>query len=144
MRRTKIVCTIGPSSSKQSDLERLVRGGMDVARLNFSHGTHEEHLAVLTKLRDISRKQDRAVAILQDLSGPKVRLGNFGAPLVLKKGQEVAFSLNAYDPIAYIPLLPSPSHFVTLTPIVPSSMSSLSPGLKAAISSGKGKGNSGI
>ncbi|MBI4635343.1 MAG: pyruvate kinase [Candidatus Rokubacteria bacterium] len=78
MRRTKIVCTIGPASRGAADLERLVAAGMDVARLNFSHGTHAEHAEVIQLIREGEARWGRPVAILQDLQGPKVRLGTFG------------------------------------------------------------------
>jgi pyruvate kinase len=78
MRRTKIVCTIGPASSSAGDLDRLVNAGMDVARLNFSHGTHAEHAEVVRRIRDGESRWHRPVAILQDLQGPKIRLGTFG------------------------------------------------------------------
>ena len=78
MRRTKIVCTVGPASSGPADLERLVAAGMDVARINFSHGTHAEHAEVIRHLRQGDERWGRPVAILQDLQGPKIRLGTFG------------------------------------------------------------------
>ncbi len=78
MRRTKIVCTIGPASSSPDELDRLVHAGMDVARLNFSHGTHAEHAEVVRRIRDGEARWHRPVAILQDLQGPKIRLGTFG------------------------------------------------------------------
>jgi pyruvate kinase len=75
MRRTKIVCTIGPSSSSDKMLEGLIRAGMNVARLNFSHGDYASHRRVIRKIRQLERKLRRPVAILQDLPGPKVRIG---------------------------------------------------------------------
>ncbi len=72
--RTKIVATIGPASSTPEVLRELVKAGVDVLRLNFSHGTHEQHSAVVRHIRAISRELDRHVAILQDLCGPKMRL----------------------------------------------------------------------
>src|SRR5437773_5259241 len=78
MRHTKIVCTIGPSSSDVATLDRLVAAGMDVARLNFSHGTHAEHAEVIQRLRAAEERWRRPIAILQDLQGPKIRLGTFG------------------------------------------------------------------
>jgi len=72
--RTKIVATIGPASSSPQKLRELVTAGVDVFRLNFSHGTHEQHSAVVENIRAISRELDRHVAILQDLCGPKMRL----------------------------------------------------------------------
>ena len=78
MRRTKIVCTIGPASSSSDELDRLVAAGLDVARLNFSHGTHDEHADVVRRIREGEARWQRPVAILQDLQGPKIRLGTFG------------------------------------------------------------------
>jgi len=93
LRRTKIVCTIGPSSRKRGVIEKLLRAGMDVARLNFSHGTHEEHAQAIADLRAMAAKHDRPLALLQDLSGPKVRLGTFPvASVLLRRGQEVGFT----------------------------------------------------
>ncbi|PYN98814.1 MAG: pyruvate kinase [Candidatus Rokuibacteriota bacterium] len=78
MRRTKIVCTIGPASSSAALLDRLVAAGMDVARVNFSHGTHGEHAEVIRQIRLGEERWGRPIAILQDLQGPKIRLGTFG------------------------------------------------------------------
>src|SRR5216117_3927598 len=78
MRRTKIVCTIGPASSSAAELDRLVTAGLDVARLNFSHGTHEEHAEVIERIRAGEARWGRPIAVLQDLQGPKIRLGTFG------------------------------------------------------------------
>jgi pyruvate kinase len=74
-RKTKIVCTIGPASESPQILEALVQSGMNVARLNFSHGTHEEHLKKIKTIRQIADRLRRPVAILQDLGGPKIRVG---------------------------------------------------------------------
>lgn len=76
-KRTKIVATIGPSSADPRILEKLIHAGMNVARLNFSHGSHEEHAAYIKNIRIASAKAGEPVAILQDLSGPKVRIGDF-------------------------------------------------------------------
>src|SRR5262245_57810513 len=73
--RTKIVATIGPASRKPDVLRKLIETGVNVFRLNFSHGTHDEHSAVLADIRALSRNLGRHVAILQDLCGPKMRLG---------------------------------------------------------------------
>ena len=78
MRRTKIVCTIGPASSGAALLDRLVAAGMDVARVNFSHGTHAEHAETIRQIRIGEERWGRPIAILQDLQGPKIRLGTFG------------------------------------------------------------------
>ena len=75
MRRTKIVCTIGPASQSETVLKRLIQAGMDVARLNFSHGDYAFHASIIKKIRRIARRIERPVAILQDLQGPKIRVG---------------------------------------------------------------------
>jgi len=89
-RRTKIVCTLGPASHTEERIEALLRAGMNVARLNFSHGTHDEHAATITRLRAVAARLDVPVAILQDLQGPKIRTGPLlgGAPVSLQAGQE--------------------------------------------------------
>src|SRR3990172_7967268 len=95
-RRTKIVCTIGPASSKPEVISRLIDAGMDVARLNFSHGTLEEHGEVIRTVRELSGKKNRPVAILQDLQGPKVRLGLFrGGSATIHAGDQ--FTLTTRD-----------------------------------------------
>jgi len=75
MRRTKIVCTLGPSSSSPTVIRDLIAAGMNVARLNFSHGSHEEHAQRIKMVREEADRQGRTVAILQDLQGPKIRVG---------------------------------------------------------------------
>jgi pyruvate kinase len=80
MRKTKIVATLGPATSTPDLVEKLIRAGMDVARLNFSHGTLEEHRDHVKYVKEISTRLDRAVACLQDLSGPKIRTGSVGSP----------------------------------------------------------------
>ncbi|MCZ7648437.1 MAG: pyruvate kinase [Planctomycetota bacterium] len=89
-RRTKIVCTIGPSCDDRRTLERMIRAGMDVARLNFSHGEHAEHDKALERIREAARRVGRVVGILQDLCGPKIRLGKLpGDVQQVRAGQEV-------------------------------------------------------
>ena len=88
MPRTKIVCTIGPSSCSADVIREMIRSGMNVARLNFSHGTHEEHRQIFELIRTISREESEPVGILQDLCGPKIRVGHVLAPGVrLSSGQ---------------------------------------------------------
>jgi len=74
-RKTKIVCTIGPASESPQIIEALIMAGMNVARLNFSHGTHEDHLRKIVGIRQIAERLKQPVAILQDLAGPKIRIG---------------------------------------------------------------------
>lgn len=95
MRRTKIVCTIGPASDSPEVLERLIRAGMDVARLNFSHGTPEEHERRIRLIREISERVGKTVAILQDISGPKMRIGDMAREVNLVAGQP--FTLTTRD-----------------------------------------------
>jgi len=94
MRRTKIVCTIGPATESEAQLEQLMRAGMNVARLNFSHGTHQEHEQVIERVRAISARLGYPVAILQDLQGPKIRTGVLqdGKPITLFDGMQVTIT----------------------------------------------------
>ncbi len=102
-RRTKIVCTIGPASDGDI-LPQLLEAGMNVARLNFSHGTHAEHGARIKRLRDLAASKQVPLAILQDLSGPKMRIGEVpGGEVKLLDGE--AFYLSAV-PLQKIPELP--------------------------------------
>ena len=73
--RTRIVATVGPASSDAEILSRMVAAGVNVFRLNFSHGTHEEHTAMLATIRRVAKEKGRHIGILQDLCGPKMRLG---------------------------------------------------------------------
>ena len=92
MRRTKIVATIGPASRDPEVLVRMVAAGMDVARLNFSHGTHEEHHEVAALVREAAGRAGRPVAILQDLPGPKLRIGALeNETMPLRVGDVVTF-----------------------------------------------------
>lgn len=92
MRRTKIVATIGPASRDPETLVRLVEAGMDVARLNYSHGTLEEHAETVRRVRDAAGRAGRPVAILQDLPGPKLRIGPLGEGVVeLAAGARLTF-----------------------------------------------------
>ncbi|MBM4307138.1 MAG: pyruvate kinase [Deltaproteobacteria bacterium] len=87
--KTKIVCTIGPASESSTVLESFIQAGMNVARLNFSHGTHEEHLRKIKAIRRLSDRLKRPVTILQDLSGPKIRVGKVKeGGIDLKRGEK--------------------------------------------------------
>jgi pyruvate kinase len=98
MRRTKIVATIGPASREPETLLRMVNAGMDVARLNYSHGTLEEHAETVQRVRDAAGRAGRPVAILQDLPGPKLRIGPLREDVVeLKPGERVIFSCGEED-----------------------------------------------
>jgi pyruvate kinase len=88
-RRVKIVATIGPASQDEAILERLILAGVNVARMNFSHGTHEEHAERIAIIRRVSEKLGISVGILQDLQGPKIRVGELPAPIQLSEGEVV-------------------------------------------------------
>jgi len=88
-RKAKIVATIGPASQDETVLEKFLLAGMNVARLNFSHGTHESHAARIMSLRAIATRLGQPLAILQDLQGPKIRVGMLDKPLTLVPGQQV-------------------------------------------------------
>src|SRR3984893_10627995 len=98
MRRTKIVATIGPASREPETLLALVEAGMDVARLNYSHGTLEEHAETVHRVRDAAGRVGRAVAILQDLPGPKLRIGPLKEDIVeLTPGERLTFACGGED-----------------------------------------------
>ncbi|MEN8780619.1 MAG: pyruvate kinase [Desulfobacterales bacterium] len=91
--KTKIVCTIGPASDSRDILERLIRAGMNVARLNFSHGDFAEHQTVIRRIREASRATGRRVTIMADLPGPKIRLGQFAEePVKLRVGDTLTLT----------------------------------------------------
>ena len=93
VRRTKIVATLGPASNSPEVLEQLILAGLDVARLNFSHGTPDEHKARAKLVRDLAAKHGRFVALLGDLQGPKIRIAKFANKKIeLKIGDQFTFS----------------------------------------------------
>ncbi|MGO8670971.1 MAG: pyruvate kinase [Capsulimonadaceae bacterium] len=117
MRRTKIVCTIGPATSSPDALRELARAGMDVARLNFSHGTYEFHAGVIRLLRELSQELGRPITVLQDLSGPKVRVGTIaGDGVCLKPGQDVVLTMDDVDGADGRINLPVPEIFEAVAP----------------------------
>jgi pyruvate kinase len=89
-RHSKIVCTIGPASCSPRIIERLLRAGMDVARLNFSHGSHQDHAQNIATLRKLALELEKTIAIMADLQGPKIRTGVLagGTPVILRAGQK--------------------------------------------------------
>ena len=91
MRRTKIVATLGPATSSPEAIAELITAGVDVVRLNFSHGTHQGHRVVFERVRDAAARANRVIAIMQDLSGPKIRTSALegGSPLQLVPGDEL-------------------------------------------------------
>src|SRR2546430_3710915 len=90
MRKAKIICTMGPASRDEPTLGKLVAAGMDCARLNFSHGTHDDHARAIANVRRASELAGRPIALLLDLQGPKIRVGKIkGGRLDLVEGQEI-------------------------------------------------------
>lgn len=87
--RTKIVATIGPASESKENLRKLILAGVDVCRLNFSHGEHEIHARVIANIRELNQELGTHVAILQDLQGPKLRIGKVDGEIMLNDGQEI-------------------------------------------------------
>ena len=87
MKKTKIVCTIGPASEDKSVFSDLVKEGLNVARLNFSHGDHVEHLARIVMIKEVRKELKQPIAILLDTKGPEIRTGKFEAPVILQEGQ---------------------------------------------------------
>ena len=94
LRRAKIICTIGPACNTEAAMRDLLRLGMDIARLNFSHGTHEDHSQHIQRLRRAAERESRTVCILQDLQGPKIRTGQLERhqPVLLKTGSLVTIT----------------------------------------------------
>ena len=98
MRKTKIVCTIGPASESEEMLEKLMNAGMNVARLNFSHGSHEEHKARIDTIRKVAKRLNKTIGLLLDTKGPEIRTHNMKDGLiVLEKGKEVIVSMNEVE-----------------------------------------------
>lgn len=92
-RRARIVATIGPASQDEATLQKLIEAGMDVARMNFSHGTHESHATVYQRLRLLSNRSGRPITILQDLQGPKIRTGEIeNGQVELQAGQRLTLT----------------------------------------------------
>ena len=87
-RRTKIVATLGPASDSPEKLRALVAAGMDAARLNLSHGTHEDHAERARRVRDVEAEAGRPIALIADLQGPKLRIGELAEPVVLRTGED--------------------------------------------------------
>src|SRR6059058_5911567 len=99
MRKAKIICTMGPASREEPTLGKLVEAGMDVARLNFSHGTHDDHLRAITAVLRAADLAGRPVALLLDLQGPKIRVGKIeGGKARLEAGAETVIAVKTEQP----------------------------------------------
>ena len=112
MKRTKIVATIGPASETKTKIEQMIKSGLNVARLNFSHGTYEHHQMLINNLRTVAKKLKTRIAIIQDLQGPRIRIGEVAkAGIEVNSGDEVILvpenyrvpikALSMYIPIQY-------------------------------------------
>jgi pyruvate kinase len=132
-RRTKIVATLGPSSDDAVILEELIKSGLDVARLNFSHGTHESHGALIQLIRTTSAKAGKPVSILQDLQGPKLRVGDLPSDSInLKAGQKIRFICAAANQNSL------PDDGIQTIPLdIPNVFSSLTVGNRVLLDDGK-------
>jgi pyruvate kinase len=106
-RRTKIVATVGPASAEPDTLAALVAAGMDGARLNFSHGSHEEHARRAQLVRDVQADAGRPLALIADLQGPKLRLGELPAPMTLDEGAEVVVVGEEASRDGHLPIMPA-------------------------------------
>jgi len=123
MRRTKIVCTVGPATESEEMIERLVLAGMNVARINFSHGTHDYLHELVKRIKRVRAKVKKPVAILQDLQGPKIRIGVIKEQIVqLVQGQEFVLTSDTVPGDAHrvsvslqtLPLEVTPGHPILL------------------------------
>ena len=124
MRRTKLVCTIGPACDSRAMLQRLVAAGMDVARINASHGSASYHRTLIRRIRQIRKKLGTATAILQDLQGPKIRIGKIlSGDVLLESGQEFILSADSVPgdkravsvSLETLPEVVSPGHPILLS-----------------------------
>jgi pyruvate kinase len=116
-KRTKIVATIGPASRDEGTLRQLIRSGMNVARINFSHGDHDTHGETIDRIRRIAQEENAVIAILCDMQGPKIRIGKIASePLMLKKGDQVTFTLGPGDGTDNVISLPHPEFVRDIKP----------------------------
>jgi pyruvate kinase len=106
-RRTKIVATIGPSSETPERLRALVSAGMNAARLNLSHGTHDQHLRRVQAIRDVENETGRPIALIADLQGPKLRVGELDEPVMLERGQHIVVAAEDACSNGELPVAPA-------------------------------------
>jgi pyruvate kinase len=97
MRKTKVVITLGPSTDSPSSIEKLIKKGVNVFRLNFSHATHEYHQEAIQKIRAAAKKLGKEVAILQDIAGPKIRISHLKKPIELKVGDNLIITKDTVE-----------------------------------------------
>ena len=106
-RRTKIVATIGPACSTPDQLDALVAAGMDAARLNLSHGTHDDHRRRAALVREAQERAGRPIALIGDLQGPKIRVGDLSAPMQLTPGQKITVVIGSEGSDGELPIAPA-------------------------------------
>jgi len=102
--RTKIVCTLGPSTANEDAIRGLIEAGMNVARVNFSHGTHEQHAATIAMVRGLANDCGKPIAILGDLQGPRIRIGDLAKPINLKVGEDIVLVHEGHETNGEIPV----------------------------------------
>jgi pyruvate kinase len=102
--RTKIVCTLGPATNTDEAIRGLIEAGMNVARVNFSHGTHEQHAATIAMVRRLADEMGKPIAILGDLQGPRIRVGDLSEPVTLKVGGDVTLVHEGHERRGEIPV----------------------------------------
>ncbi|MGE3917389.1 MAG: pyruvate kinase, partial [Hyphomicrobiaceae bacterium] len=116
-RKAKIIATLGPASSDPAMIEKLFDAGADVFRLNFSHGTKEDHKRRLEIIRELEKRKGRPIGVLQDLQGPKIRIGTLKAgPVTLVRGEELELRLDREPGDAHSVALPHPEVFENMMP----------------------------
>ena len=106
-RRTKIVATLGPASDSPEKLRALVAAGMDAARLNLSHGAHADHAETARRVREAEAEAGRPIALIADLQGPKLRIGELAEPMVLRNGERITVSAEATCEFGELPVAPA-------------------------------------
>jgi pyruvate kinase len=102
--RTKIVCTLGPSTASDDTIRGLIEAGMNVARVNFSHGTHEQHAKTIAMVRRLAEQAGKPIAILGDLQGPRIRIGDLAQPITLKVGEDLVLVHEGHERNGEIPV----------------------------------------
>jgi pyruvate kinase len=102
--RTKIVCTLGPSTANDDAIRGLIEAGMNVARVNFSHGTHEQHVRTIAMVRRLADESGKPIAILGDLQGPRIRIGDLAAPITLEVGDDITLIHEGHEGEGEIPV----------------------------------------
>ncbi len=107
-KKTKIVATLGPASWEKETIRSMIRAGLNVARINFSHGDHETHARTIDTVRQVAKEENTVVSILADIQGPKIRLGKVEQPIEIHAGEEVEFTLDEANGSGYRVQLPHP------------------------------------